>query len=262
MGYQDEWLLVEAGDDIDEMEHRQTTEEFLFYRAVASGDVEEVKKNCEQERFLESKGVGILSQNPVTNLKYHFVITTAMVTRLCKQNGMELEQAFRLSDFYIQKLDYIHTVQGVQNLHDEMVMDYAEKMRSYFRNDTNSKHINACKEYIYSHIKERITIEDLAKEVGVSASYLSRLFKKETGVSVSVYIREQKIDIAKNLLKFSDYSMIDIANRLAFSSQSHFIQQFREIVGMTPKKYRDIHYMIQWDVEGMTSEKVEEIGKI
>ncbi|MGN0466976.1 MAG: helix-turn-helix transcriptional regulator [Lachnospiraceae bacterium] len=262
MGYQDEWLLVEAGDDIDEMEHRQTTEEFLFYRAVASGDVEAVKKNCEQERFLESKGVGILSQNPVTNLKYHFVITTAMVTRLCKQNGMELEQAFRLSDFYIQKLDYIHTVQGVQNLHDEMVMDYAEKMRSYFRNDTNSKHINACKEYIYSHIKERITIEDLAKEVGVSASYLSRLFKKETGVSVSVYIREQKIDIAKNLLKFSDYSMIDIANRLAFSSQSHFIQQFREIVGMTPKKYRDIHYMIQWDVEGMTSEKVEEIGTI
>lgn len=249
MGYQDEWLFFEAGDDIDEMEHRPPTEEFLFYRAVASGDVDAVRKNCEQERFVESEGVGILSKNPVTNLKYHFVITTAMITRLCKQSGMELEQAFRLSDFYIQKLDYIHTVQGVQRLHDEMVMDYTKKMQSYFRNDTNSKHINACKEYIYSHIKERITIEDLADEVGVSASYLSRLFKKETGVSVSTYIREQKIDIAKNLLRFSDYSMIDIANRLSFSSQSHFIQQFREIVGMTPKKYRDMHYMVQWDIE-------------
>ena len=112
MGYQDEWLLLEAEDDIDEVEHREPTEEFLFYQAVCSGDVEAVKENCKQERFLESEGVGRLSRNHITNLKYHFVITTAMVTRLCKQKGMELEQAFRMSDFYIQKLDDIHTVQG------------------------------------------------------------------------------------------------------------------------------------------------------
>ena len=248
MNYQNEWLLYETGDDIDEIEHRAATEELLFYQAVANGNVAAVK-NCEQARFVESEGVGVLSRNPVTNLKYHFVITTAMITRICKQNGMELEQAFRLSDFYIQKLDDIHTVEGVQSLHDEMVIDYAEKMRRYSRSDTNSKHINACKEYIYSHIKERITIEDLADEFGVSAGYLSRLFKKQTGVSVSAYIREQKIDIAKNLLRFSDYSMIDIANRLSFSSQSHFIQQFRESVGMTPKKYRDEYYMVQWETD-------------
>lgn len=162
MGYQNEWLLYEAGDEIDELEHRQPTEEFLFYQAVTNGDVEAVRKNCEQERFTDSEGVGVLSRDPVTNLKYHFVITTAMITRLCKQNGMELEQAFRMSDFYIQSLDGIHTVQEVQNLHHEMVLDYAEKMQKIRRSDTTSKHINLCKEYIYSHIKERITIEELA----------------------------------------------------------------------------------------------------
>lgn len=249
MNYQDEWLRFEASDDIDEMEHRPPTEEFLFYKAVSSGDVDAVRENCEQGRFIESEGVGVLSRNPVTNLKYHFVITTAMITRLCSQHGMELEQAFRLSDFYIQKLDNIHTVQGVHALHDAMVLDYTEKMRNYVCKNTNSKHINACKDYIYSHIKDRITVEDLADEFGVSASYLSRLFKKETGMSISTYIREQKIQISKNLLRFSDYSMIEIANRLAFSSQSHFIQQFREMEGMTPKKYREKYYMIQWDTE-------------
>lgn len=172
-----------------------------------------------------------------------------MITRLCRQKGMELEQAFRMSDFYIQKLDDIHTVQGVRDLHDEMVLDYTEKMRKLRRSDTNSKHINACKEYIYSHIKDRIIIEDLSDELGVSASYLSRLFKKETGDSVSAYIRLQKIEKAKNLLRYSDYSIIDIANRLSFSSQSHFIQQFRELTGITPKKYRDNNYMAQWEIE-------------
>ena len=79
MNYRDEWLLFEADDDIDEMEHRQTSEEFLFYRAVAHGDVEAVRKNCELGRFLESNGVGVLSKDPVVNVKYHIVITTAMV---------------------------------------------------------------------------------------------------------------------------------------------------------------------------------------
>lgn len=70
--------------------------------------------------------------------------------------------------------------------------------------------------------KERITIEDLADELGVSAGYLSRLFKRQT-----------------------------------FSSQSHFIQQFRESVGMMPKKYRDEYYMVQWetDKDHMDNEK-------
>ena len=249
MDYQREWRGFENNDEIDEMEHREPSEEFLFYRAVASGDVDMVRANCEMGRFVESDGVGILSRNPVTNLKYHFVITTAMITRLCRQNGMELEKAFRLSDFYIQKLDDIDNVKDVQKLHDDMVIDFTLKMKNYLRNDTNSKHINACKEYIYVHIKDRISIEDIADYLDVSPSYLSKLFKRETGQSVSAYIREKKIDVAKNLLRFSDYSLIDISNRLSFSSQSHFIQQFKDVVGVTPKKYRDENYLIQWDME-------------
>ena len=249
MGLLQEWYIQEAIDNEEEKFHRPLSDEQLFFHAVSSGDIDFVRQNCKQKKFAETEGVGILSRDPVVNLKYHFVITAAFVTRLCVESGMELEQAFRMSDFYIQRLDDIHTVQGVRNLHDAMVLDYTEKMCKICHSDTNSKHISVCKEYIYSHIKERITIEDLADELGVSASYLSRLFKKETGDSVSAYIRRHKIEMSKNLLQYSEYSIIDIANRLSFSSQSHFIQQFREYVGMTPKKYRDLNHMIQWDIE-------------
>ena len=238
MSYQNEWLLFEAEDEFDEIKHREPTEELLFYRAVASGDIKTVKKNCERQRFTECDGVGVLSKNAVTNMKYHFVITTAMITRLCKQNGMEMEQAFRLSDFYIQKLDGIHTVEEVQSLHDEMVMDYTEKMRRYFRDNTYSKHINASKEYIYSHIKERITIEDLADSLGVSASYLSRLFKKETGMLFVDYIQKERIEAACNMLTYSDYTAAQISEYLCFSTQSYFIKIFRKYTGTTPAKYK------------------------
>ncbi|MDO4647552.1 MAG: helix-turn-helix transcriptional regulator, partial [Eubacteriales bacterium] len=239
---------LEAGDDIDEQEHKDLAEEYQFYQAVVNGDVETVQQNCERNAFVSDEGVGQLSRNPVTNLKYHFVITTALLTRLCRQKGMELEQAFRLSDFYIQKLDDLNTQQEVKMLHDEMVLDFAMKMKQRSRRDTVSKHISVCKEFIYAHIKERITVQELAEELGVSNSYLSRLFKKETGISVSDFIRNQKIEMAKNLLRFSDYSIIEIANRLSFSSQSHFIQQFREITGTTPKKYRNKTFRQKWNM--------------
>ena len=247
--YRQEWIQVETEDEQDEKLHREPSEEIQFYNAVANGDVETVRANCMQNRFLDGEGVGILSRNPLVNLKYHFVITTAMVTRLCRENGMALEMAYRMSDYYIQKLDDAHSIEEVKKLHDDMVMDYVRKMQQLKTNDTNSRHINVCKNYVYAHLKERITIETLADELGVSPSYLSRLFKKETGISGSAYIREKKIEMAKNLLRYSDSSIIDIANSLAFSSQSHFIQQFRETVGMTPKKYRDMNYMVQWNME-------------
>ena len=93
MNAQQEWAALEAQDSDEEFLHRSPREEFFFYDAVSSGDVETVRRNAEQQRFLDMKGVGTLSKDPLTNLKYHFVVATAIITRLCMQEGMEVEQA-------------------------------------------------------------------------------------------------------------------------------------------------------------------------
>ena len=234
-----EWEILETQDSDEEFAHRNPSEEFAFYRAVSSGDVELVRQNCEQQRFLDMSGVGKLSKDPVTNLKYHFVVTTAFITRFCMRDGMEIEQAYRLSDFYILKLDSIHTLSGIASLHTRMVLDFAGKMRLLQKNASTSKAVADCIDYVYAHLTERITIENLAEHVCLSPSYLSRLFKQELGISVSDYIREKKLDRAQNLLRYTDQSFAEIANILAFSSQSHFIQAFKAHTNMTPKKYRD-----------------------
>ena len=70
--------------------------------------------------------------------------------------------------------------------------------------------------------------------------------KQNLGISISDYIREKKIEKATHLLRYSDKSIIDIANYLSFSSQSHFIQTFENFTGMTPKKYRNKYYKSMW----------------
>lgn len=236
-----EWYLQETKDSEEETLHSSISEESVFFHAVSSGDIDFVRKNYMKQQFGASEGLGILSRNPVTNLKYHFVVAAAMITRACISAGMESEHAFRLSDFYILKLDSLHTVQDVSELHERMVIDFTEKMHHLSGKPKISKPVSACMEYVYIHIKERITINDLVSYTKLSAGHLSRLFKQETGVSISCYIRAKKIEKAENLLKYCDYSLIEITNYLSFSSQSHFIQLFKKFTGMTPKKYRDLY---------------------
>ena len=230
----------------DEIIHRNQNDELLFYRQVASGDVEAILENCRQHRFLDTEGVGVLSKDPVTNLKYHFVVTAALMSRICTENGMEMELSFRLSDYYIGKLDFLDTREDIEEWHNKMILDYTKRMQVLKQNAALSRPISECINYIYAHIKERITIDDLANVTGNSPSYISRLFKSEMGISASEYIRKVKIDKAKNLLRFSDFSMVEIASYLSFSSQSHFIKLFSEETNMTPKKYRKMFYGTHW----------------
>ena len=222
----------------DFREHRSTDEEALFLSAVSSGDIDAIHQNCDEHRFLDSTGVGQLSADPVVNLKYHMVVTTALVTRKCIAKGLEPERAFRMSDYYIRKLDAAKTEHDVEQVHNSMVLDFTGKMRFINRDKGLSRPITRCVNYIYSHIYERITVSELATHAGVSESYLSREFVKEIGIPVSNYIREKKVEIAAELLKNTDDSILDIAMKLSFASQSHFIDTFKSITGSTPKQYR------------------------
>lgn len=246
MSLQKEWYLNEFRKSEEKDLHRPIETEYSFYTAVAEGDMEYVRKNIESGDFSTPAGMGILSHHSLTNLKYHFVITAAMITRHCVEAGMELEQAYRLSDFYILKMDSLQNQKSISELHGIMALDFTGKMLLLKRSSAVSKATTLCIEYIYTHIYDRITVEDLAEYTKLSASYLSRLFKKELGISISDYIREKKIAKAQNLLKYSDFSMTEIANYLSFSSQSHFIQTFEKLVGITPKKYRDRYYRTSW----------------
>ena len=61
-------------------------------------------------------------------------------------------------------------------------------------------------------------------------------------MGVKDYIIKAKIDTAKNILRYSDFSILDISISLGYSSQSAFTAAFRKLVGMTPKKYRDVYF--------------------
>lgn len=233
-----------------EVVHAPYERELSFYEWVKQGDVEKIRKWADEMEGMGSEGgMGVLSQNPVRNISYHIIISIAMITRFCIEGGMDPETAYGLSDMYIQTVDETHSIPELNSLLKQLCMDYARRMQKLKKEKVYSKNVVKCIDYIYQHIGERITAQMLADHCGLHVNYLSRLFKKEMGQTISEYIRRCKIDTAKNMLKYSSYSYSDIAAGLAFSSQSHFTHVFREETKMTPRQYRDHYYRTNWGEE-------------
>jgi len=106
---------------------------------------------------------------------------------------------------------------------------------------TYSRQTGKAIDYISNHLNTRLALTDIAEALDMAPSYLSKLFTKETGESISAYIKEEKLKAAANMLQYSDISISEISEYYHFSSQSHFTASFTEYHGVTPKKYRDIN---------------------
>ena len=215
--------------------------ELEFYSYIKEGNLAKIKELC-QETLLDKKGLGVLSDNFLQHIKYHFVVTTAMTARYCIEGGMEVATAYSLSDFYIQKADKCKTAKEVSDLHPVMCLDYTKRMRNLRREKICSKPIARSIDYILEHLHTHITVADLSELTGLNESYLSHLFKKETGQTIRSYIQDKKIETACNMLTYSEYSPSQIASILAFPSQSYFTEIFRKKTGLTPKKYQTLHF--------------------
>lgn len=102
-----------------------------------------------------------------------------------------------------------------------------------------SRAIRDCCDYIGLHLEEELTLAGLADMLGYSEYYFSRKFKREAGCTPGEYIRRQRLERSRVLLRISGKSIQAISERLQFCSLSYFSESFRKEYGMTPSQYRE-----------------------
>lgn len=98
--------------------------------------------------------------------------------------------------------------------------------------------IKAIQHYIQQHYMEELTLESLADKVHLSPSYLSKLFKRETGENLSIYIQNVRIQQAKILLCTTDLKTYEVAERVGISDPVYFSRTFKKVTGMKTKDFR------------------------
>jgi transcriptional regulator, araC family len=224
--------------------HNPYDQEMREFGSIENGDLIQLEKSLQEDY---DGTIGTLAKDPLRNLKNLGIVLVTLASRAAIRGGLSPEISFSLSDSYIQQIEECKDLALVAPLahkaefqYAEMVHEIKEKQKGILKKQKNPR-INKCKDFIFSHLHDRITLEDLAVEADCNPNYLSQLFKECEGISISGYILQEKINRAKNLLIYSDYSYIEIATYLGFSSQSHLGTQFKKHTGYTLRQYREIY---------------------
>ncbi len=118
-------------------------------------------------------------------------------------------------------------------------------IREYGYNDThqksssNVKAVKTAMDYIHKHLTEKITLEDIASNSGMSRSRFSTVFKETMGITLWDYVCERRIELVmQKLEKNQDISMLDIALECGFNNTANFNKAFKKQTGITPKEYK------------------------
>ena len=185
-----------------------------------------------------SPGVPVQGQDPLRQVKTSIIVFTSLVCRAAMEGGLSPEIAYPLGDSYIQSAEDCRDSGELSALAQTMYHDFIYRVHHLHVNPDYSHAIQKCCDYIQLSLDRKIRTEDLAALVGYTEYYLTEKFKKETGQSLSSYIRYAKVERAKVLLESSELSIREIAEQLAFNTVNYFIQSFRDTTGYSPAQYR------------------------
>ena len=160
-----------------------------------------------------------------------------MISRTAIEKGADIEHTLETNSRYLS------TVSGLNSFTD--LCSWLSDTMDVFMNNifgyADTKHANIihrCIQHIGVSYAEDLTLESTARMVYLSPTYLSRVFKNETGVTFSQYLNNVRITKAKELLLNPTLKLTDISLMVGYSDQSYFTRVFRKNTGITPSDYR------------------------
>lgn len=212
--------------------HTPYRDEIRLFSCIEQGDV---RRLIEEIKRHESDGifVGKMSENNLMQRKYMAVSSITLAIRYAIQGGLNEEEAYLFSDRFIKSIDTLESDAEVMGCLLKNIYELTENVAKSKKELKFSPHIRRCVSYINKNTSKKITVNGIATELGISADYLSHLFKEETGQNLSAYILKRRLEAARALL-WEGANISEVCKALCFCSKSHFIAAFKKEYGMTP----------------------------
>ena len=226
-------------------------------------DIESVNENNKQLasslNYLKDYLVNALKTGDAESTFEHFdQYVASIMERDIRFNDfqfMMVELITQINVFVQQQGGTLEGLMGTKSvLHSFMKLNTVQEITSWFKTDllppalaffkgrADSQYINLAHqmvEMIHEGYEQDISLESCAAQLKYHPVYVSRVFKKETGVTFIDYLTNYRVNMAKKWLKETDMKISEIAERLNYSNSTGFIRTFRKLTGMTPGQYRD-----------------------
>lgn len=221
--------------------------EMDFMKHIKNGDLDSVRQQMSHNLSSFQEGrVGKLAKKSFKQNEYMTCTAIILASRAAIEGGLDSLTSYLMSDLYLQHLENCKNISDMYSLVQEVVISYAERVKLMKDNNSQLSYVELSKNYIANNLNKHFTIEALAKEININKFYLSRLFSEIVGMGIQHYAQMKRIEAASNMLKFSEESILTIANYLCFASQSHFGKVFRQYTGVTPRVFREKNFVMDF----------------
>lgn len=226
----------------DELSYKVIEERYMIegqiLKAISQGNLEEAMKYMTLSSQYKIKP---RFKDPVRNMKNLMIITNTLWRKAAEAGGVHPVYIDRTSRNFALKIEGVCSEQELQKLMPEMLRKYCMLVKNYSLNDC-SPVIQKVTNHINLNLTEDLSLNRLAGEYKVNPSYLSTLFKKEMGTTITHYVNQQRIKKAIILLNSTNLSVQDIAGECGIFDVNYFRKQFKKMTGQTPTAYmKQIH---------------------
>lgn len=170
--------------------------------------------------------------------EYSIISLVTILTRAAIQSGVSPHDAYSLSDILLFKTSQCHNENAYTKIYQETLESFfalIKRQKSFLEEPV---YVKKCKLYINHHLNQELSPDILAEHLGISKNYLLSLFSNNEEMSLMQYIHHARIEAAANMLKYSNYDIIDIAAYFHFRTQSHFGVVFKKYMGISPAAFR------------------------
>lgn len=183
-------------------------------------------------------GIECRQADPVRNMKNYSVIFNTLLRKAAENGGVHPVYLDSVSSDFARRIENLRGREDGQKLMEEMTRAYCRLVKKHSTTDY-SPPVQRAVTYIDSDLSGDLSLRNLAAIQGVNASYLSALFKKETGQTVTEHVNRKRMDLARRLLKSTRLQVQSVAQHCGFSDVNYFSKLFKKHVGMTPKEFRN-----------------------
>lgn len=183
--------------------------------------------------------IGRLGKDELSHWQNLLIVSVTLCARAAIEGGLQPYVSYRISGFYINKGTATNDIAEVLTYRNRAIEELAREVLAQRERRHVSNYTEQCKDYVRKHYRERIRLADIADTMGISENYLSKLFRKETGICLQDFINDVRVEKAANLLVYSEESLSGIAEYVGFPSQSYLGRIFKSRKQMTPRQYRE-----------------------
>lgn len=207
---------------------------------VKNGKVRDLRIIFNESKTYHNPETGIATRS-LSKRKNYLLGANGIASRVALKAGVASEVINPISDYYMDEITRTNSISELSIIFQKFMLDYTTQVQKVNEPQFEGQLERKIAHYVQSHIYEKLSTSKIAGALGFTSPYLSSGFKSATGMSVTDFIKKQKIKEAKYLLDCHAYSISEISELLCFSSQSYFGNIFKEETGMTPLEYQELN---------------------